>query len=156
MMLKTAKNLSEEERELLYDAIPMITILIGGSDGILDTKEVTWSERVTKIRAYAHEPELQEYYNEVGKRFSERLKYYIQKLPRDTEARNKQLTEELSDLNPLLSKLREDHAVKLIGSWRSFAKHVANASGGFMTYLREGPKEANYIDLPMIDYQSNI
>jgi hypothetical protein len=155
-MLKQAKNLNAEEREELYDAIPIITILIGGSDDILDTQEVQWSERVTKVRAYSYDPELQDYYDEVGKRFSDRLKKFIQELPRDTEERNEQLSEKLSELTPILDKIREDHAVKLLDSWKSFAKHVANASGGFMSFLREGPSEANLVDLPMIDYESDI
>lgn len=155
-MLKYTDKLTESERQLLLDALPLITLLIGGADGVLDEKEKDWSERVTQIRSYANPPELQDYYEQAGNIFRDRLEYYIEEMPDDTQKRTEKITKELKKLNTVLKKLREDQAVQLLASWRSYAKHVANASGGFMSYLREGPKEANYIDLPMIDYKSSI
>lgn len=155
-MLKYTNKLTESERQLLFDALPLITLLIGGADGLLDEKEKEWSERVAKIRSYANPPELQDYYEKAGNTFRERLDYYIDEMPDDTKKRTEQISKELKKLTAILKKLREDQAVQLLVSWRSYAKHVANASGGFMTYLREGPKEANYTDLPMIDFQSSI
>ncbi len=155
-MLKYTDKLTESERQLLFDALPLITLLIGGADGLLDEKEKEWSERVAQIRSYANPPELQDYYEKSGNIFRERLEYYIDEMPDDTKNRMEEISKELKKLTAILKKLREDHAVQLLASWRSYAKHVANASGGFMSYLREGPKEANYIDLPMIDFQSSI
>ena len=36
-------------------------------------------------------------------------------------------------------------------SFRSFAKHVAESAGGFMRFMTVGPKEAEVLELPMLN-----
>ena len=83
--------------------------------------------------------------------FADRLKAYHTTLPKETEARLAAVTAKLTEVNRILHKVDDLDAVLLYKDFKSFAKHVAKASGGIMRWLAIGPKEAQVIDLPMID-----
>lgn len=155
-MIHQLNQLDQGEKDLLLDMIPMITILIGGADGQLDSDEVNESERITKVRAYVNSDKLSDYYNMVGERFNSRLRELINELPRDTDSRTAELSEEIAKISPVLSKMRDDQAELFLKSWRTFAKHVAKSSGGFLSYLTESAEELALVDLPMIDFEPGI
>ena len=57
----------------MVDAVPLVTILIAGADGRIDTQELEWSKKLTEIRSYAHDdPNIDEYYTLVGEHFDAR------------------------------------------------------------------------------------
>jgi len=134
----------------LLDAIPLITILIAGADGEMDHNELKWAEKMTNIRSYDNN-KLQEYFKMVGERFAPRIDELIQELPDDTEARQAILSNRLAALNPILHKIDDFDAAIYYKNFRTFAKHVAESSGGLLRFLSIGPKEAELIELPMLD-----
>ena len=149
-MLEKFNDITQEELRDLLDAIPLITLLIAGSDGTIDTKETAWGKKIAKIRSYNYDAELKAYYMQVGEDFTERIDFYLGSFPSDTEARTGAISEKLANLNPILAKIDEDLALDLYTSFRSFAKHVAKASGGFLGMGKMGPKESALIGLDMI------
>ena len=150
-MTEYFSRLSESEYTKLKDAIPLITLLIGGADGDLDKDEKAWAEKVTKIRSYKMSDDLIGFYQEVGKDFADKLDQYVRDFPSTVEDRVHLISERLSLINPILKKLDPKVAYHLYKSYLSFAKHVAKASGGFFGFFSIGPDEGDLIDLPMLD-----
>ncbi len=150
-MVKGFENISDAQFGILKDAIAWITVLIAGADGQIDPKETAWAAKVTKIRGFHNPNELTDFYNEVGKDFSEKLATLIENCPDSVTERTDILSRQLSQLNEVLPALSENNLGHLLyKSYVSFAEHVANAEGGFFGFFRIGKDEAKLIDLPMI------
>ena len=143
--------LTSEEYEDLKNAVCWITILIAGADGKIDTAETTWAEKIAQIRSYKIPSELLDYYKDVGEDFHERVHEMIDSLPQDTQTRQKILTDKLAGLNPILAKLDNEIGAEMYASYKSFAKHVAKASGGFLRFFSVSYEEKSLMDLDMID-----
>ena len=131
-MIPQFEGLSEEQKDLMYDAIPLITIYIAGADGKIDEKEAAWAKKVTEIRSYAHHESLQEFYTNLGKIYSDRFNRYNDSLPSDIAARTAAIEEKLAGLNKILPSLDVNFAARYYKGLLSFATHVAKASGGFL------------------------
>jgi len=150
-MLDSFVGINTEEKQSLIDAIPEITVLIAGADGTIDTTEVAWAKKLTGIRSYTNPESLQEYYGYVGDEFEDKLNALIKELPEDVNARNTILRDKLTKLNPILAKLKAEHAYGLYNSFISFAEHVAKASGGFLRMWSISGEEKEWINLPMLN-----
>jgi len=143
--------LSAEEYGSLKDAISLITIYIAAADGEVDEDETQWAEKVTKIRSYNLPEDLREFYKDVGEDFHDKLEGLRTSLPKAEAERLTLLEEKLSSLNPILAKLDVKLGAEMYKSFKTFAKHVAKASGGFLGFFSVGPKEAELIKLTMLD-----
>jgi hypothetical protein len=144
-------KLSTEEYASLKDAIPQITVLIAGADGKISHDETEWARKVTDIRSYSAAEEYQAFYTEIGESFQGRLEELISALPEDLASRNASISENLAALNPILRKLEPKHAAHLYSELKTFAKHVARASGGFLKFWSVSAEEKKWIELPMVD-----
>lgn len=149
-MLEKFNNIDKNELRDLLDAIPLITLLIASSDGKIDTKETDWGKKIAKIRSYNYDAELKAYYMQVGEDYTERIDILLSEFPEEAKARTEAISDKLAGLNPILAKIDEDLALDLYTSFRSFAKHVAKATGGFLGFAKMGPKESALISLDMI------
>ncbi|MEM6965313.1 MAG: hypothetical protein AAF573_11140 [Bacteroidota bacterium] len=149
-MLDKLQQLNEEERQELYDAIPVITVLIAGADGDIDDDELAQSEKITKIRSFSGSESMQSFYEKVGEDYSERLQRWLKVVSKDTAERTADLSARLEKLNPILAKLDPEWGAEMYKSFTSFAKHVAKASGGFLGIGSINKEEAELIDLPML------
>jgi hypothetical protein len=150
-MIDKFAHLSDQEFEKLKSAISEITVLIAGADGNIDEEETSWAKKITEIRTYKMHANLLPYYQEVGKTFANDLEKLIAELPEDTMERQNKLVSSLSGLNAILSKLEQKTGAKLYESFKSFATHVAKASGGFLGFLTIDAAEKELIELPMIN-----
>jgi len=148
-MTEYFKVLSAEEFGQLKDAIALITVYIAGADGDIDEDETKWAEKVTNIRSYNLPEGLRGFYAEVGEEFADKLEHLKSTLV-TVEQRNETAEANLAALNPILAKLSPKLGTELYKSYKSFAKHVAKASGGFLGFFSIGPKEAALLDLEMI------
>ncbi|MFT5765360.1 MAG: hypothetical protein ACI8X3_002797 [Saprospiraceae bacterium] len=149
-MIPQFEKLSEDQKELMYDAIPLITIYIAGADGKIDPEEAAWAEKLTKIRSYAHHESLQEYYSNLGETYSDRMNKYIGVLPTDIAARTEAIGEKLAGLNSVLPMLEVNFAARYYKGLLSFAKHVAKASGGFFGFGSISSDEERLMKLDVI------
>ena len=150
-MIQGFETLSENQFETTKHAIAWITALIAGADGKIDNKETAWAEKLTKIRSYDQPNVLTPFYEEVGKDFTEQLDATIAHLPESQEERNQFLSNKLAQLNDIFTRLDNEVAYTLYQSYRSFAQHVAKASGGFLGMMSIDKDEAALIGLPMIE-----
>jgi len=150
-MIQGFENISENQFDVLKNAISWITVLIAGADGKIDKEETDWAVKLTKIRSYANPNSLTPFYEEVGKDFTKKLKDLLAAVPQDTQKRNELLQRKLAEINEILPKLDNKIAYALYQSYTSFAEHVAKESGGFMGFFSISKEETNWIGLPMID-----
>ena len=82
-MLHQLNNLPDEELQELYDAIPVITLLIAGADGDIEGSELEQSEKITKIRGFSGGEIMQDFYDHIGKDYKERLTRWAKIVPKD-------------------------------------------------------------------------
>lgn len=143
--------LTAEEKQIMIDAVPYITILVAGADGDIDPKEIESSGKITKIRSFSYEEDLRPFYKKVGEVYEQRFFSLLDELPNDVKERQQLISEELSKINAILPKLDHFYARLYYNSLKSFADHVAHASGGVMGFLSVGFEEYKVVDLPMIE-----
>ena len=149
-MLKEFKSLSATETQAMYDAIPLITILVAGADDDIDEVEVAEAQRLANIRGFNNLGNLTGYYETVHERLAERINQISKEMPDHVEPRQAELSQRLTALNSILDKLPLPFGYLYYRDFLSFAHHVAESHGGFLRYMTVGPKEAKVVDLPMI------
>ena len=150
-MIAKIKGIDNIEYVQLKDAIALITVLIAGADGDIDTKEKDWAKKVTDIRSYTLPDGLKEFYIEVGKNLQERVDHYVEVYKGDIDTRNQGISARLALLNDILPKIEnKELSMAIYESLLSFAKHVARASGGFMKWGGISSKEEKLMNLDMI------
>lgn len=149
--MDTFKGLSENEFQDLKRAIPSITILIAGADGTIKDHETDWATKVTEIRSYSLPRRLSMFYKEVGETFQQDIDELVSKFNTDPDNTMQMLKFQLAGLNDVLEKMEDRQlAYELYLSFRSFARHVARSTGGFLGWGAIGPDEDELIGLTMI------
>lgn len=149
-MLKEFKNLTPDEQQLMFDAIPLITILVAGADGDIDDVELAEAQKLADIRSFDNHGLTNAYYEHIDKGLTERIHTMAKELPTALEARQQEIASLLGRLNAIMAKMDEPFGYLYFKSFRSFARHVAEAHGGFLRFMTIGPKEAEVVDLPML------
>ncbi|MCC6816596.1 MAG: hypothetical protein IT267_09305 [Saprospiraceae bacterium] len=149
-------SLSNEEYQQIIDAVPLIAILVGGSDGNFDQHEKEWAKKIVHIRTFAHDIDLKPIYQELEPVFEKKLSEFIRTLPDNSSARNKIISSKLSGLNVILPKLKIKIASRIYEGYIDFAEQVAKASGGFLRMLAVSEEENEWIGLPMLDPIFNV
>ena len=150
-MIEGFGKLNDAQFQQTKDAIAWITILVGGADGEIDKEEKEWAAKVTKIRSYQYPTSLlMKFYEAVGAEYATKLDDLIENAPKDTKERSELFTRKIEQLNDILPLLDGNLGHYLSESYRSFAKHVAKASGGFLGFMSIDSEEHKLIDLPML------
>lgn len=150
-MLKEFENLSPAETAVMLDAIPNIIVLVAAADDNLDATELAAAQKLADVRAYDNRSHLNAYYETIDAGLSERVKELCTNLPVALREREAILTARLGEVDQILNKLESPYDYYYSETFHSFAKHVAEAHGGFLRYFTVGPKEAKVVDLPMIE-----
>lgn len=151
MSIPQFEQLSNDEKKLLFDVPAIITLLIGAADDNLDSKEISSGLRMVMIRKDTGDLLLKEYYNFVNERFDSTLYDYCSKYENlEVEERTVALVALLSDLNSVLSRIDPLYAKILVKSFRTFAKEIAEASGGFAGLGSVSNAEKQLVSLSMI------
>ncbi len=149
-MLPEFRNLTPEEQQLMLDAIPLITLLVAGADGHIDSEELEAAEKIAHVRSYDFNNDLNEYFQMVSDEHLHRLNHYHALFPKTTLERQNAVTEELAKLNPVLAKMDKYDAAVYYKNFRTFATHIAKAEGGLLGFMSIDKAEAKVVDLPML------
>ena len=153
MAIPQFNHLAEEEVQLLLDAPAIITLLIGTADGNMDDKEIAAGLSSVIVRKESNDALLQPYYEAVDKNYDQRLfDFSNQYKDKGTEQRTQELSDVLAGLNDILIKVDPLFVTVLIKSLKSFAKEIAQASGGMagIGLMAISNEEEHLISLPMI------
>ncbi|MDH5381937.1 MAG: hypothetical protein OEW75_13850 [Cyclobacteriaceae bacterium] len=149
-MIVEFEVLEQEDIDLLLKTPLYVSILIAGADGKIDKNELNEAISLSKIKQTKARKELIEYYKEVGNHFEDKLKVLINSLPSGHEQRNKFISDELTKVGTILTKIDNHFAKELYVSLKDMAKKVAEASGGILGYMSVGYEESKFVDLKMI------
>lgn len=152
-MIEQFKNLSKQEIDLLLNTPILITILVAGADNHIDPDEQKWAKKLTTYRQFTEKTILQEYYKIVNDNFESNLEKfvsYINSFPQDAKDRNPYISNELAKINSILPKLNPEFAANFYDSIKSFAKHIAEASGGVLGFGSVSSEEKVWMELDMI------
>lgn len=150
-MISAFNGLKKDEYQLLIEAVPMIAILIAGADNDIDLHEKNWAEKIVKIRSYNNHFDLKPYYKDVDEQFTSLFEKFLNELPKDADARSRELTKRLSTVNELFSKVSMRTANQLYTSFIAYAEQIARASGGILRMMSVSREESMWVGLPMID-----
>ncbi len=143
-------HLTEDEVTRLINAPAYVTVLIAGADENIDRREKLSAAKLVHYRKFTSDPLLHDYYEAVDDSFEDALNALVELYENGNDSGGKAVYEELSLLNPILAKLDNGVRQKLLDTWRSLAKKVAEASGGLMGYASINVEEKKLIQLPML------
>jgi len=118
----------------------------------LSSIKTNWANKLTDIRSYSHEEELQAYYEKVGENFAQQVRMMVKDLPANQKDAVPALAATLAGMNDVLPKLPPTISGPFLKSMKTFAKHIARASGGFLKIASISKEEQALIDLPMITF----
>lgn len=150
-MIKDFEKLTREEQEFMYAIPAIVTVLIAGADGTIDLREKNAAAKLVHLRDHMGDEELMAYYHEVAEAFEANLDKVINSAPGILAERNKALSSQLEKLNGIWPKLDPTFAASFYKSIRSFAKRVAEASGGILRFGSVGVEERYWMDLNMVE-----
>ena len=145
-MIPEFSQLTQEEKNLLYDVPALATILIAGADNIIDKYEKQVAAELTKYKSVTSEPELQDYFAHVSTTFRERLEQLIAELPGKAKFRNPFIREQLAHVNEITVKINEEFSMEYYKHIKDIARYVAEASGGVLGYLSINKAEARALN----------
>lgn len=149
-MLREFNTLTTDEQQLMFDAIPLIVILVAAADNTLDEVELAEAQRLADIRSYNNRGRLNGFYELIDEGLSARIQQLYNGMQNGIEERERFIVQELGKLNQIFPKLREPYGYLYYHNFHTFARHIAEAHGGFLRYITIGPKEAKVVNLPMI------
>jgi hypothetical protein len=151
MQLRHLQHLNDDEIKTLIDAPVLIGLLIAGSDGVIDEKEKHKAIQIAHFRSQNTDSILHDYYVEVDKYYEDSFEQLASVISDDTMERNHYLIKRLETLNEILPKIDKEYAKELYKGMLSYARHVAESSGGLLGFGAVNPSEQEFINLPMIN-----
>lgn len=149
-MLNEFSPLKPSEQQVMFDAIPLITILVAGADGEMDEVELAEAQRLADIRSYDSHGRLLAFYELIDKNLVGRIQEMAKELPAEVSARQTAISEKLVALNDILPKLALPFGYLYYQSFLTFAKFIAESHGGFLRFMTVSDEEAEVMTLPMV------
>lgn len=137
--------------ELVYKAPILVSILIAGADGNIDRKEIKEAILFAESKISTKGSSVSRFFGEVAQDFEDKLKIVLQQYPYESTQRNPLIIEELSQLNPLWSKMDKPFANEFYKTLLGISKKIASSSGGILGYNSVGSAEAKYLKLKMLN-----
>lgn len=123
-MIKEFQNLSQEERELLFSAPVLVSVLAACSYNTINQTQKRYAIKLAHLRTFTAPPALVPYYQEVEKIFEQKFGEIANDyFPFDDEKRAA-LVAEIDRVNRLLEKLEPDFARTLHDSLDGYSRHV--------------------------------
>ncbi|MCB9033965.1 MAG: hypothetical protein H6553_09020 [Chitinophagales bacterium] len=154
MSIPQFSQLEGTEKALLFNTPAIITLLVGGVDDNLDEKEIAAAHKTIIIKSNEGDIILNEYFDFVENNFDEVLIALLNQYSGlQADVRTDVLVEMLSKLNDILPQIDALYAKALLKVWKSIAKEVANASGGFLGMMSSTYDEKHLAELGMITYK---
>lgn len=127
-MIKQFEKLPKEDRELLYNAPVLVSVLASASLNEVNKYQKADAIKLAHLKTFTAETLLQPYYGEVEKVFKQQFETALKKyFPFDDVKRN-DLKVEIEKLNHVIEKLDKKYALALHNSLDRYAKHVKKAA----------------------------
>lgn len=147
------KSLTEEETDVIISLPVFILFLIGGADNYIDKREIEWAEFVVKYRSKQYHSPIYQIYLLVSEVFKEKFdSVSIQVMKeKNLKLRNQYIINKIKEANPILKKMDTDLSQEFISSLKTYAKGIAESSGGILGFNAISDEEKKYIELAMLE-----
>lgn len=154
-MLYHISKLHRDEQELVKKAPLLVSILVAGADGVIDSDEIHSVAKLIHTKSFSEVSDIRHLYNEIDHDVEAAFSSILNGLPTDPQERELKVSEELSGLNPILAKMDAQVATDFYNSLKKFAMHMAQTSGGILGMLKVNHHEKEIIKLPMLNKPSH-
>ena len=127
-MIKQFEKLTNEERNLLYKAPVLVSVLASCSFNEINETQKADAIKLAHLRTFTASPLLISYYAAVEKTFKDEFEATIKKYFPFDDAKRNELKEEIEKLNLVIGKLDKEYAFVLRKSLDGYTKHVKKAA----------------------------
>ena len=126
-MIEQINNLSQEEKEILFKAPILLSVLSASWNHEISKKEKADMIELEHIKTFSAVPLLIPYYKEVEKKFKLYFEEIMTKYSPFDDEKRECLKKDIHSLNTIIAKLDKRFAQKLHTSLSSYAEHVKKA-----------------------------
>jgi hypothetical protein len=127
-MIKQFEKLSNEQRELLYKAPVLVSVLASSSFNEVNKHKKADAVKLAHLKTFTATPLLRPYYAEVEKTFKEQFETSVKKYFPFDDAKRNDLKKEIESVNHIIEKLDKEYARALHDSLEGYSKHVRKAA----------------------------
>lgn len=127
-MIKQFEKLTHEERELLFKAPVLVSVLATCSFSRVNKAQKADAIKLAHLKTFTAIPLLLPYYSEVEKTFKEQFEIAIKKYFPFDDAKRNDLKREIDMVNVVIGKLDKEYAYALHESLEGYARHVKKAN----------------------------
>jgi hypothetical protein len=127
-MLNQFKYLTDGERELLYKAPVLVSVLASCTFNEVNESRKADAIRLAHLKTFTATPLLLPYYAQVEKSFKEQLEEETKRYFPFDEPKRTALKEEIEKVNCLIGKLEKEYADALRKSLAMYSAHVKKAT----------------------------
>lgn len=127
-MIKQFTKLTNQERELLYKAPVLVSVLASCSFNEVNEAQKADAIKLSHLKTFTSNPVLREYYEEVDKQFKDQFEASVKEyFPFDENKRNS-LKKEIERVNLTIGRLEKTFGQVLHKSLEGYASHVKKAA----------------------------
>ena len=126
-MIAQFERLTEEERQLLYKAPVLVSVLASCTFNEVNKAQKADAIKLSHLKTFTAVPLLLSYYGEVEKVFKEQFEYVVERYFPFDKNKQDEIKKELKKINAIIGKLDKDYALAMHTSLNKFAIHVKKA-----------------------------
>ena len=127
-MINQFEKLTIEERELLYKAPVLVSVLASSSFNEVNKAQKADAIKLAHLKTFTAAPLLLSYYAQVEKTFKDQFEDAIKKYFPFDDAKRNDLKKEIEKVNKIIGKLDKEYAHTLRNSLDKYARHVKKAA----------------------------
>ena len=127
-MINQFEKLTSEERELLYKAPVLVSVLASSSFNEVNKAQKADAIKLAHLKTFTAAPLLLSYYAQVEKTFKDQFEDAIKKYFPFDDAKRNDLKKEIEKVNKIIGKLDKEYAHTLRNSLDKYARHVKKAA----------------------------
>ena len=127
-MINQFEKLTSEERELLYKAPVLVSVLASSSFNEVNKAQKADAIKLAHLKTFTAAPLLLSYYAQVEKTFKDQFEDAIKKYFPFDDAKRNDLKKEIERVNKIIGKLDKEYAHTLRNSLDKYARHVKKAA----------------------------
>lgn len=150
-MLYQLSHLSEEEREIIYDAPVLVSAYVALADNQITVEERRKIVEMVHTKTFSEKNDLSDMYKELENDVSTRIENVIKSIPVYQEEKEPFVRARLVYLNQVMKKLDLTFARQLYKSLQDFAVFTAQTTGGVLGVHRINDSERLLMQLDMIE-----
>lgn len=127
-MIKQFKTLTPEEREILFKAPALVSVLASCSLNKVNEVQKADAIKLAHLKTFTANPILHEYYEEVDKTFETQFDLIVKAYSPFDENKRSDLKYEIERVNLIIAKLENFYGETLHKSLEGYANHVRKAA----------------------------